>query len=310
MYIMYYSSTRIPISKLQKFVHGSGVTISPDDVMNQANKQVRIVFGKLKDQRRMLRNFSLGKGFMLKHDQINDIEDETGGGSIFDKVFDKIKQVGKKAGEPFEKTIKVNPFTAGYDLGHDVIAPKLIRAMGRTPTGGGVRARKTAQGGKINMKKAGTKIKDAFQKLGTVLAKEGKTIAKRNKGELSALGRAVVSTAVDVASGDASKSDLKEVLKDTARQTSHLATRDALTRRGIYNEDNPYLKGQYAPQAIPMADVLPEEEIGGSVGLGGNRLLRNASVNPMSVSERMAHARSFRKHGGSMKPLGGAIRRL
>jgi hypothetical protein len=47
-----------------------------------------------------------------------------------------------------------------------------------------------------------------------------------------------------------------------------------------------------------------KKDLGGALGLGGTRLLRNPSVNPMSASERMAHSRSFRKKGGSMKPLG------
>lgn len=41
-----------------------------------------------------------------------------------------LKRTGATLGKPFEKTIQVNPFTLGYDLGHDVIAPELKRAPG------------------------------------------------------------------------------------------------------------------------------------------------------------------------------------
>lgn len=37
-----------------------------------------------------------------------------------------LTSVGKAAGKPFEKSVGVNPFTLGYDLGHDVIAPALM----------------------------------------------------------------------------------------------------------------------------------------------------------------------------------------
>lgn len=44
-----------------------------------------------------------------------------------------LTDVGTKAGEPFKATTGVNPFTLGYDLGHDVIAPALL-GRGGLPT--------------------------------------------------------------------------------------------------------------------------------------------------------------------------------
>lgn len=41
-----------------------------------------------------------------------------------------LKKSGASLGKPFEKTVQINPFTLGYDLGHDVIAPELKRAPG------------------------------------------------------------------------------------------------------------------------------------------------------------------------------------
>jgi hypothetical protein len=49
------------------------------------------------------------------------------GGGKFDFFDDLIIPVGKKAGEPFKKSVGVNPFTAGFNLGKDVIAPALMK---------------------------------------------------------------------------------------------------------------------------------------------------------------------------------------
>jgi hypothetical protein len=59
-------------------------------------------------------------------------------GGKFD-IFDSIIKVGKKAGSPFEKSVGVNPFTMGFDLGKDVIAPAL---MGKGVRSGGGDGRK------------------------------------------------------------------------------------------------------------------------------------------------------------------------
>lgn len=48
----------------------------------------------------------------------------------FRNILPVMKKVGDKLGKPFEKTFQVNPFTLGYDLGHDVIAPELKRLPG------------------------------------------------------------------------------------------------------------------------------------------------------------------------------------
>jgi len=48
-------------------------------------------------------------------------------GGKFDFFDDLIIPIGKKAGEPFNKSVGVNPFTAGFNLGKDVIAPALMK---------------------------------------------------------------------------------------------------------------------------------------------------------------------------------------
>jgi|Laugrespbdmm15dd_1035085.scaffolds.fasta_scaffold03869_3 hypothetical protein len=45
-------------------------------------------------------------------------------------LLKSITDVGTKVGEPFKATTGLNPFTFGYDLGHDVIAPALMKGRG------------------------------------------------------------------------------------------------------------------------------------------------------------------------------------
>jgi hypothetical protein len=52
-------------------------------------------------------------------------------------VLGVLKKTGTDMGKPFEKTVKVNPFKLGYDLGHDVIAPELKKAPGIREAYGG-----------------------------------------------------------------------------------------------------------------------------------------------------------------------------
>jgi hypothetical protein len=79
-------------------------------------------------------------------------------GGKFD-LLGTITKIGKKAGEPFDKSIGVNPFTFGYDLGHDVIAPAL---MGKGVRSGGGDGRKMrAEIVKKIMKEQGLKMTDA-----------------------------------------------------------------------------------------------------------------------------------------------------
>jgi hypothetical protein len=65
------------------------------------------------------------------------IEKKTGSGmegGKFDIFDDLIIPVGTKVGEPFKQTTGLNPFTLGFKLGQDVIAPALMK---RFPPRGG-----------------------------------------------------------------------------------------------------------------------------------------------------------------------------
>jgi hypothetical protein len=79
-------------------------------------------------------------------------------GGKFD-IFDTIKKIGTKAGSPFEKSVGVNPFTMGFDLGKDVIAPALMGKGVRS--GGGDGRKKRAEIVKRVMKEQGLKMTDA-----------------------------------------------------------------------------------------------------------------------------------------------------
>ena len=50
-------------------------------------------------------------------------------GGKFD-LLKSITDVGTKVGEPFKATTGLNPFTFGYDLGHDVIGPAIMKGRG------------------------------------------------------------------------------------------------------------------------------------------------------------------------------------
>jgi hypothetical protein len=143
---------RIPIHKLKKFVKGGAITISPNDVTDQANKQVKLVFGKLKDQRRMLRNFRLGKGFVLKPEHVNDIEDEEEGGSIMDKFVHGLKKIAPFIDAPVKEVLYLpqGPLKAGYSLGFNDIGRPLSKAIkGWAPP------KEELYGGKLTAKKVG-----------------------------------------------------------------------------------------------------------------------------------------------------------
>lgn len=81
-------------------------------------------------------------------------------------------KTGTTLGKPFEKTVQINPFTLGYDVGHDVIAPELIHAMGRqTEEEYNAKKKKAASGGKVNIGKA-------FKSVGKTLAKAEEAVRK------------------------------------------------------------------------------------------------------------------------------------
>lgn len=55
---------------------------------------------------------------------------KTGAGPLED-----LASIGNAMGKPFKETIGVNPFTLGYDLGKNVIAPAIKKGRGRDLSG-------------------------------------------------------------------------------------------------------------------------------------------------------------------------------
>lgn len=95
---------------------------------------------------------------------------------LVQNVLKVAKKTGTTLGKPFEKTVQINPFTLGYDIGHDVIAPELIHAMGRqTEEEANAKKKRAAAakatGGKVNIGKA-------FKKVGKTLAKAEEAVRK------------------------------------------------------------------------------------------------------------------------------------
>jgi len=282
----YIAEARLAPAKLKKLIGGGAITINPSDIANSANNFVKLQFGKLKDLNRYKRNLTSNKGFRIKPSMITDMVDGVSGGSIWTKGLMELKKVGDKMGKPFEKTTKVNPFTLGYKLGHDVIAPALMKA--------GIGPKK---GGKLPKVKIDRKTKKTFEAIGKAFGKEAKRAIKNNKDELKNIGRAVVESGINAANGEASGKQFGRNLLKAGKEISHVVGKEELTKAGLFGAENPYQYGQYKPKAVEVPVI---EGSGLDAGLGGNRLVNNPRVNAQS---RMAHARSFRKKGGSFRPL-------
>lgn len=287
-------------------------------------------FNKLKDLNAYKRNLSMGKRFKLTTDKVKDIVDQDGG-SVLTPLLNQAKKIGEKLGKPFEKTVQVNPFSLGYDLGHDVIAPALMKA--------GIGPR----GGKLTSKQ----VKKEISKVGKVVAKKAHQNAKEyindHKKEIINIGKKLVTTAVESANGEVSKKGLRKAVIDSATQLAHITAKDQLHKSGIYNERNPYRFGQYKPveeeddadetsgsgfvgsivktvgkhASKPIANAIVDTALKGAIGgaispqqqsygLGGKRLASSFQ----NAKERMAYVRAHKKGGmvaGSMLPLGGSM---
>ena len=120
-------------SRIDVLKQGAG--LKSNNNIKMANSWVEYVKAYAKNNNmkynEALKDPKLKEGYNKK-----DIVDETvvtvktskkSGGKI--NILKEITNVGKKLGEPFKKTTGVNPFTLGYDLGHDVIAPELKKAI-------------------------------------------------------------------------------------------------------------------------------------------------------------------------------------
>ncbi len=294
----YIAEARLPEQKLKKLIGGAVITVNPNDIANSANRYVKLQFNKLKDLNKFGKNLRLGKNVRVSPLHLNDITDAVGGGSLLTNALLGLKKIGDKLGKPFEKTTTVNPFTAGYDLGHDVIAPALMKnGIGPKYKGKGI-------GGKIDTKKAIETIKKGAKMAAKKVLKDTKSVYKNNKGAINNIGRELVATAMDAMNGEATGKDFGHKIVDSGKQLGHVAARDRLDHYKVMKADN-YNHGQFK-KVVDIPNEVPNIEGSGlDLGLGGFRLVNNGRVNGVSVAQRMAHARSFRKAkvGGSFIPV-------
>lgn len=324
----YVAEARMPLNKVKKFIAGGSVSIGKDDLLNDSNPKLRVKFHKLKDLNRYGRNLKSGKKFILKPNMVMHLSDESGG-----DILSSLKNIGSKMGSAFQQLpgVKnttvgkyINPFDAGYKLGHDVISPALMKA-GVKPAGGSllksigkiasskpVEKIATVAATKVindNLKTGGKikpitkkQVEKTITKIGDKLKGAAKSFVKDNKKELAGLARETASNIIQTANGEhkITGKEFGRRLLDQGDRLAHMAARDIGTKEGIYDKENPYEHGQYKPKPVVVEDVI--EGSGISIGLGGKKLVNNKMVNPTHA--RMAHARSFRKvHGGSFLPL-------
>lgn len=150
------------------------------------------------------------------------------GGKLNKRLLGNVLKVATKTGtalgKPFEKTIQVNPFTFGYDIGHDIIGPEIVHAMGRE-TEEEYNARKAkeaaaAKGGKVpkGLKQFGKIAAPIAKDIGKTLAKEGikegvKYLAKSNSAPAGGRRKRGVLKSVGKALGAVGK-ELAPVAKD------------------------------------------------------------------------------------------------
>ena len=99
------------------------------------------------------------------------------GGKINKRLLEGVLKVATKTGttlgKPFEKTIQINPFTFGYDIGQDIIGPAIVHAMGRE-TEEEYNARKAKES---KQAKGGRRNKGFLKSVGKVMGAVGKELA-------------------------------------------------------------------------------------------------------------------------------------
>jgi hypothetical protein len=139
------------------------------------------------------------------------------GGKINKRLLGNVLKVATKTGtalgKPFEKTFQVNPFTLGYDIGHDIIGPEIVHAMGRETeeeyNARKAREAKQAKGGKIPKKAIKEGVKSA--------AKSG---GRRKKSVLKSVGKVLKSV------GKVAAPIAKEVFQDVILPEGKKALRE------------------------------------------------------------------------------------
>lgn len=163
-------------------------------------------------------------------------------------VLGVLKKAGENAGKPFEKTVKVNPFKLGYDLGHDVIAPELKKAPGI----------REAYGGRIKVPKGLARFgeelgKDVAKQAAKEVVKEGVKSMMSGEGlRRRRLGKRLGNSHIKSITKEVGRS-AREVLRDVILPEGKRALKQAI-RSGVSSFAEPVETD--ASYDMPVAEVM------------------------------------------------------
>ena len=287
---MYELEITLPNSKVSQFIKGGSVRLSPSDLTSQSGKKVRMVFKTLKDLNRLKRNFKADKGFQMNENQV-DLVDETTGGSL--RGLNKVLKAVNTAKNIVDK----------------------VESIAEVPRG----IMDAYEGGKLSSKqrKLNKNIRKGLEKAFNVVKKEAKKAYIENQDEIKGLAKDLAIDSFKYADGQLDRESFLNNLEHKGKKVGYMAGRQALDRTGIMNREE-FNHGQYkklVPETTmdfsdntynPLDEMDPEFNGKGmrrryGKGLGGTQLINNPMIQGDDMKARMARVRSFR--GGSIRPL-------
>lgn len=208
---------------------------------------------------------------------------------LVSNVLKVAKKTGTTLGKPFEKTVQINPFTLGYDIGHDVIGPEVVHAFGRqteeeykrdqAKKKAAAAAGKGCKGGKVNV---GKTLKKGFQKVGKTLAKAEEAVRE------NPTSRAIVKKVLPVVAKIAVTAAAQRAGLDPAatKELSNLGaqgTTAGLSEAGygLYAGQGLYAGAHRGGSLLGPVSRMPEV---GSLAIGGTLM---SHTNPAMISDAM-----------------------
>jgi hypothetical protein len=160
------------MAQVKSLLKGGAVTFRAEHFPAEAAHQLMLL---PQTARRIATAIKKGKGLRITLKPAEDIMHCTAGSGKKngEGILETLRSIGSKTGSVFSagNNIPFNPFDLGYSLGHDVIAPGLMRA-GIGPKAGGALA-------KINIKKIVKDLTPAIKVIEDLVKSDaGKTIIK------------------------------------------------------------------------------------------------------------------------------------
>lgn len=135
----------IRLGKGEKHVHGGAII----KTALKTTKSVPISFVRStmggNAVAKSLKNLEKKLGVKKDLGKVTDTVVNPMGGDLIDIIGKTVKKMGTKIAKPYE-AIGVNPFSLGYDLGHDVIAPELQKAMDKKGKGLQLKGKRPVKG--------------------------------------------------------------------------------------------------------------------------------------------------------------------